>query len=251
MRVYLLCLLFQLQVLLSCPSYANNSSVIGVVSLWSCESSDFGTVLKTLNSFSSRVINLGSYREPDSFEQLLIDNKITKIFMNTGKCADDLSNIASTVSILTEITKKHKISTMYNGIGSLLTNKDQSINSEHFSFKKVRIVPGSHLAEMTKEILSQDENGWYSSYILIPLESSKTVYTNENGKTLESMGYTISAFLSDSTIVALEDSYGNEFFHYNILELLSNKDNYSAEIKQEALILSMKTICAILSHFLK
>ncbi|MDB1135693.1 gamma-glutamyl-gamma-aminobutyrate hydrolase family protein [Candidatus Anaplasma sp. TIGMIC] len=76
---------------------------------------------------------------------------------------------------------------------------------------RLRIVPGSRLAEIVSKHVEPDENWWYS--LFFPDAHGGVVSSDrENIKKLEELGYEIVGFSDDGIIEALEDKHGNILF---------------------------------------
>ncbi|MGN7661069.1 MAG: gamma-glutamyl-gamma-aminobutyrate hydrolase family protein [Anaplasma sp.] len=76
---------------------------------------------------------------------------------------------------------------------------------------RMRVVPGSRLAQIVSEYVSQDQDGWLS--LFFPDAHGGVVSNDpENVRKLESLGYKVVGFADDGIIEAVEDTYGNILF---------------------------------------
>ncbi|MCA7010922.1 gamma-glutamyl-gamma-aminobutyrate hydrolase family protein [Wolbachia endosymbiont of Tribolium confusum] len=128
-------------------------------------------------------------------------------------------------------------------------NHLKSAQKENVPLQQIKIVPGSHLAEVVAKFLLPDENGWFST--CFPDAHSEAISnTPENRKKLELLGYKIAAFSNDGTIEAIEDKYGNIYFqsHPEALVVRSDKNLYSSNHKERQI--STLVAIAIINDFL-
>ncbi|MGN7678711.1 MAG: gamma-glutamyl-gamma-aminobutyrate hydrolase family protein [Anaplasma sp.] len=94
---------------------------------------------------------------------------------------------------------------------------------------RMRIVPGSRLAQIVSEYVSPDQNGWLS--LFFP-DAHDGVVSNdhENIKKLESLGYKVVGFADDGIIEAIEDVHGNILFQDHPEALVINFLNGNVDI---------------------
>ena len=84
-------------------------------------------------------------------------------------------------------------------------------HDKNVQLHRVRVVPGSNLADVVSKYLKPDANGWFS--IFFPDAHGGVVSNDpENMQKLESLGYKVVGFADDGVIEVLEDMHGNMLF---------------------------------------
>ena len=136
--------------------------------------------------------------------KLIDENNINRIF-STASCQ------VTTEAIL-EIVNDNPSVRFISGFDSERKEECESVIN-----KEIKIVPGSHLANILEKFLIPDKNGWIS--ILVPNHYSKTIINNPNNRSqLKDLGYEVVGFSQHGDIEITEDKHGNIHFQNYLID---------------------------------
>lgn len=140
----------------------------------------------------------------DAITEIVRDNPSIKIMGICGGLQGIMNSLGVKITRVKNLVTSHE--SVANHVISMPDPHDKNVQ-----LHRVRVVPGSNLANVVSKYLKPDANGWFS--IFFPDAHGGVVSNDlENVQKLESLGYKIVGFADDGVIEVLEDVHGNMLF---------------------------------------